>query len=115
MKIGYFLILAICLFFHRNMREYIVALFGSQVANELPQQDGDKKLNESHLSVFRCIMAQIQRSDPKTHCTKAVVQVTTHFLHHCKNAANEWGVAQILCEIVQFGCNVNDELFNVLY
>ena len=55
-------------------------------------------------------MGQIQMRKDKHKVEKRIKEVTKHLLYSCQKA-NEWGIGQILCEIVQFGCDKNKESF----
>ena len=76
---------------HRHVREYITSLYGSKTLSKLPVQTKQSRLKDSHLSVFRCILAQLQRSENKANLSERVVNVTMHFLESCPKA-NEWGI-----------------------
>ena len=52
-------------FYHRNIREFITALFGSESTSAIPQKEAQNRLKDVQLSVFRCILAQLQRGRTK--------------------------------------------------
>ena len=101
-------------FFHRSVREFLVALFGSESSSNIPITPSQKRLSESCLSVYRCIMAQLQSSAEKreTKLTDKVITVSKHFLKSYQRAS-KWAVGQMICEIIQLGCHVSPHLFTL--
>ena len=89
-------------FYHRNIREFIVALFGSAGTKALPQLAGQSRLKDAHLSVYRCILTQLHMNEGDEDVFERVTKVTTHFLRACQGMS-EWGIAQVIAEVVEFG------------
>ena len=94
-------------FHHRNFRQLIVSLYPSNNATaKLETQIIKSRLKDTHLSVFRCTMAQIQRckDSMKAALEAKIINLTRHILLSC-TSVDEWRWYEMTCEIIQVGYN----------
>ena len=89
-------------FYHRNSRENVVSLFLSQNVIELPVKAIKGSLQDTHLSVFRCTLAQIRRGRGEGSAKQRILKLTQHILQSAESA-DELRLVEMICEIIQTG------------
>ena len=90
-------------FYHRNVREYILLYLAAKAHPGFLKKR--HKTDSKMLSCLSFAVSLLNCRGKRTKTTQRVVlEVVSHLLHDCQKA-NDWAIAQVLCEVVQFVSN----------